>query len=110
MSGKTVTLGRRAVAAVLFALWSVASTVPAQVASPHESRRGTQAPAHDAAPRLIVMLVVDQMRADYLDTFARRWKRGFATLLERGAVFEHAEYPYMNTVTCAGHTVITSPT
>ena len=60
----------------------------------------------DARPRLIVMLVVDQMRADYLDAFGHRWKRGFATLRGQGAVFDRAEYPYMNTVTCAGHATI----
>jgi hypothetical protein len=57
-------------------------------------------------PRLIVMFVVDQMRADYLDVFANRWKRGFATLRSEGAVFDRAEYPYMNTVTCPGHATI----
>lgn len=57
-------------------------------------------------PRLIVLLVVDQMRADYLTVFEQRWKKGIATLLRSGAVFERAEYPYMNTVTCAGHATI----
>ncbi len=52
------------------------------------------------------MLVVDQMRADYLETYAHRWQRGIATLRDRGAVFERAEYPYLNTVTCAGHATI----
>jgi predicted AlkP superfamily pyrophosphatase or phosphodiesterase len=59
-----------------------------------------------AAPRLIVMLVVDQMRADYLETFAHRWKKGIATLRDQGAVFDQAEYPFLNTVTCAGHATI----
>ena len=57
-------------------------------------------------PRLIVIFVVDQMRADYLDVFANRWKRGFATLRNEGAIFDRAEYPYMNTVTCPGHATI----
>jgi len=54
-------------------------------------------------PRLLVLLVVDQMRADYLTTFAARWKAGFRTLLTRGTHFVNAEYPYWSTVTCAGH-------
>jgi hypothetical protein len=57
-------------------------------------------------PRLLVMLVADQMRADYLETFRYRWQGGLATLLRDGAVFERAEYPYANTVTCAGHATI----
>ena len=52
---------------------------------------------------LVVILVVDQMRADYLSSFASRWQRGFRTLLDRGTYFPNAEYPYWSTITCAGH-------
>jgi predicted AlkP superfamily pyrophosphatase or phosphodiesterase len=58
------------------------------------------------APRLTVILVVDQMRTDYLQTFAHRWRGGIRVLLDEGAFFEQAEYPYLNTVTCAGHATI----
>src|SRR5688500_2287629 len=64
---------------------------------------GSQAPV---APRLVVILVVDQMRTDYLQTFAQRWRGGVRLLLDEGAYFEQAEYPYLNTVTCAGHATI----
>jgi predicted AlkP superfamily pyrophosphatase or phosphodiesterase len=57
-------------------------------------------------PRLVVMLVVDQMRADYLQTFDRHWHGGFRILLNEGRVFENARYPYLNTLTCAGHSTI----
>jgi predicted AlkP superfamily pyrophosphatase or phosphodiesterase len=57
-------------------------------------------------PRLAVILVVDQMRADYLEISRTSWRAGFKRLLAEGAVFEHGEYPYMNTVTCAGHATI----
>ncbi len=59
-----------------------------------------------SAPRLIVMVVVDQMPTSYLQTFAQRWRRGFRTLLDEGARFDQAAYPYLNTVTCAGHATI----
>jgi predicted AlkP superfamily pyrophosphatase or phosphodiesterase len=59
-----------------------------------------------ARPRLLVILVVDQMRADYLTVFQRHWARGFRRLLGDGAVFENAAYPYANTVTCAGHATV----
>jgi predicted AlkP superfamily pyrophosphatase or phosphodiesterase len=59
-----------------------------------------------SAPRLVVVIVVDQMRADYLTTFATRWKGGFRTLLARGTSFTRAEYPYWSTITCAGHATI----
>lgn len=64
-----------------------------------------QAPSR---PSLLVILVVDQMRADYLTRFDQFWKRGFRRLLDDGAVFEEAYYPYLNTVTCVGHATIGS--
>ncbi len=57
-------------------------------------------------PRLLVVVVVDQLRADYLTRFDSHWRDGFRTLLDEGAVFENTAYPYLNTVTCAGHTTI----
>ena len=59
-----------------------------------------------APPRLVVILVVDQMRTDYLELARGHFRSGFQRLLAEGAFFEHAEYPYMNTVTCAGHATI----
>jgi predicted AlkP superfamily pyrophosphatase or phosphodiesterase len=58
------------------------------------------------APRLLVIVVVDQMKADYLNLFQKHWVSGFRTLLGEGAVFERAEYPYANTVTCAAHATV----
>ena len=57
-------------------------------------------------PRLLVTVVVDQLRADYLQQFNKHWKNGFRTLLDQGMVFENARYPYLVTVTCAGHATI----
>jgi predicted AlkP superfamily pyrophosphatase or phosphodiesterase len=67
--------------------------------------RVTAQPRADV-PRLAVVLVVDQMRADYLEISRAVWRGGFRRLLSEGAVFDHGEYPYMNTVTCAGHATI----
>lgn len=64
---------------------------------------GAQAPS---GPPLLVIIVVDQMRADYLTRFDAFWKRGFRRLVDEGAVFEEAYYPYLNTVTCVGHATI----
>ena len=57
-------------------------------------------------PRLIVILVVDQMRADYLDWYGANLQAGLARLTREGAVFRNAAYPYLNTITCAGHSTI----
>jgi predicted AlkP superfamily pyrophosphatase or phosphodiesterase len=63
-------------------------------------------PEAQTPPKLLVVLVVDQMRADYLQRFDRHWRGGLRTLLDKGLVFNNARYPYLGTVTCAGHTTI----
>jgi predicted AlkP superfamily pyrophosphatase or phosphodiesterase len=57
-------------------------------------------------PRLLVIVVVDQMRFDYLDRMQPYWTRGMKRLMTEGAVFERNFYPYLQTVTCAGHATI----
>jgi hypothetical protein len=58
-------------------------------------------------PRLAVLVVFDQMRADYLT----RWQDlygegGFRRLQTEGAWFQNCHYPYAHTVTAAGHASI----
>ena len=59
-----------------------------------------------APPKLVVILVVDQMRIDYLQWYAANYSAGFARLMRDGAWFTEAAYPYLNTVTCPGHSTI----
>ncbi len=66
----------------------------------------TTVAAAGGRPKLIVLLVVDQMRADYIDRFQGQWQGGLKRLVTTGASFRLAEYPYANTVTCAGHATI----
>ena len=61
-------------------------------------------------PRLILLISVDQFRADYVDHYGHHWTRGLRRLLDSGARFTQAAYPYMNTVTCAGHATISTGT
>jgi predicted AlkP superfamily pyrophosphatase or phosphodiesterase len=63
-----------------------------------------------AAPTLLVALVVDQMRQDYIERYGGAWTDGLRRLVDRGAVFERASYPYLNTVTCTGHATIATGT
>jgi predicted AlkP superfamily pyrophosphatase or phosphodiesterase len=63
-------------------------------------------PSAQSPVRLVVIVVLDQFRADYLTTFASHWRDGFRTLLSEGAVFTRAAYPYQHTDTCAGHFTI----
>lgn len=59
-----------------------------------------------ARPKLVVILTVDQMRADYVDRYGHHWTKGLDRLIDHGARFTNAAYPYLNTVTCAGHATI----
>jgi hypothetical protein len=59
-----------------------------------------------ARPSLVVLLVVDQMRRDYIDDYGPKWKKGLRRLVDEGAWFTNAAYPYSTTLTCAGHATI----
>jgi predicted AlkP superfamily pyrophosphatase or phosphodiesterase len=97
------------------ALWVAicARPAPGQVAIPlHKAKpraAGSRAtrPAL-ARPKLVVVLVVDQMRADYVDKFRGQWTGGLRRLVEEGAWFRDAAYPYAATETCVGHATIST--
>jgi predicted AlkP superfamily pyrophosphatase or phosphodiesterase len=59
-------------------------------------------------PKLVVTIVVDQFRYDYLTRFAAQYNGGIATLLKHGAVFTNARYDQFPTVTAVGHSIIMS--
>src|SRR5262245_30440270 len=50
------------------------------------------------------------MRADYVDRFGPDWTGGLKRLAADGARFTNAVYPYLTTVTCAGHATIATGT
>ncbi len=60
-------------------------------------------------PALVLVIVVDQMRADYLVRFADLFgKRGFNLLAQEGADFTNCAYDYASTFTGPGHATILS--
>lgn len=61
-----------------------------------------------ARPKLVLTIVVDQMRYDYLTRFGPEFTGGFKQLLEHGAVFTNANYEAAPTVTAVGHSTILS--
>ena len=67
--------------------------------------QGTPAPP---APRLVVLIAVDQMRADYLTRFASQWTGGFARFYHGGTVFEHGQQDHAATETAPGHSTMLS--
>src|SRR3954463_11846940 len=59
-------------------------------------------------PKLVVLIVVDQMRADYVSRFHDRWHGGLRRLIDQGAWLTNAAYPYAETETCPGHATIST--
>ncbi|MES3008744.1 MAG: alkaline phosphatase family protein [Pseudomonadota bacterium] len=54
-------------------------------------------------PALVLAIVVDQMRYDYLARFEHEFTGGLKRLLDEGAVFTNANYEAAPTVTAVGH-------
>ncbi|MDG1571261.1 alkaline phosphatase family protein [Robiginitalea sp. M366] len=58
-------------------------------------------------PRLVVGIVIDQMRYDYLNRYADHYgEGGFKRLLREGYNFRNNQYDYTPTVTAPGHASI----
>jgi hypothetical protein len=54
-------------------------------------------------PKLVLAIVVDQFRYDYLLRFDKEYSAGLRRLLENGAVFANARYEHFPTYTSVGH-------
>lgn len=67
---------------------------------------GTRPRDRTRPPRLAVVLVVDQMRADYLTRFADQYTGGLARLTRDGVVFTDAHHDHAITHTAPGHAAI----
>jgi len=87
---------RAFVAALLVLALLVPGTTPAR------------ADAYHATPKLVVVLVIDQFRGDYLDRYRDDFKtpNGFNLFLKKGVHFTDCYYDYANLVTAAGHSTI----
>ena len=59
-------------------------------------------------PKLIVAIVIDQFRYDYLTRYRAEYTGGFNRLLTKGAVFTNATYNHVPAVTAVGHSTILS--
>ena len=65
------------------------------------------ASAYDAHPKLVVILVIDQFREDYLQRYRADFKpKGFRLFLDHGAYFPDCYYKYSNLLTAPGHSTI----
>jgi predicted AlkP superfamily pyrophosphatase or phosphodiesterase len=79
----------RAACRVLFFLGFVSIFPPARAEEP---------------PKLVVVILIDQLRYDYLDRFSHQFgEGGFKLLTEKGALMTNARYDYFPTLTGPGH-------
>jgi len=95
--------------ALLFLSASLAAIAQEQPKKSPIAAKATAKPkAALTRPKLVVMLVVDQMRGDYVDKFLGQWSGGLKRVVEEGAWFRDAAYPYAATETCVGHSTIST--
>jgi predicted AlkP superfamily pyrophosphatase or phosphodiesterase len=98
-------------AAPLF-LFALASALLIPIAElPEPQVHASSAQGEAAKPKLVVLVIFDQMRGDYL----KKWQPlfgagGFKRLQEDGAWFTNCHYPYAYTLTAAGHTSLVTGT
>lgn len=104
---KWLALAAFAIASVPSSLGQTPSASPARAAASEREPAAASKNTH-ARPKLVVLLVVDQMRGDYVDKFLPQWTGGLRRLVEEGAWFHDAAYPYADTATCVGHATIST--
>jgi predicted AlkP superfamily pyrophosphatase or phosphodiesterase len=59
-----------------------------------------------SGPKLLLLIIADQFRGDYLERFASLWTGGLRRLLDEGVVFTNAHHPHSATLTAPGHASI----
>ncbi len=63
--------------------------------------------AYQASPKLVIILVIDQFRGDYLERYHDEFgPSGFRLFTDKGAYFPACYYDYANTRTAPGHASI----
>jgi len=64
--------------------------------------------AHAMPPSLVVLITIDQFRADYLDRYPGQLTGGLARLARSGARFDNAHHDHAITETAPGHATLLS--
>jgi predicted AlkP superfamily pyrophosphatase or phosphodiesterase len=67
----------------------------------------SSASAYNGRPKLVVVIVIDQFRGDYLERYRDQFgDAGFRFLVDHGAYFPNCNYNYANTRTAPGHSTL----
>ena len=95
---------------LLFAILLLIAGLLPEFSAPFAARTGKEkSGASGSFPKLVVLIVVDSMRADYPDRFSSFFgERGLRRLAREGRVFTHARLSHAITITGPGHSVIGS--
>ncbi|MBC7693221.1 MAG: alkaline phosphatase family protein [Methylotenera sp.] len=97
----------RVVPAAVFSLLLLSAGIPAHAAPPQKTQK----------PKLVLFMVIDQFRADYLMRFKNQFKPakgpggsvgGFQYLMTEGAYYPYAEYDLLQCMTGPGHATVLS--
>ena len=67
-----------------------------------------KAQEQNPGPKLLLFIVVDQMRADYLERFRGGFQGGLKHIVERGVSFDNAHHAHAVTNTGPGHTALST--
>jgi predicted AlkP superfamily pyrophosphatase or phosphodiesterase len=59
-------------------------------------------------PKLVVGIIIDQFKYDYLNVFQKEYTGGFARFFRNAAIFTNANYEHFPTVTAVGHSTFMS--
>ena len=93
--------------AFAFASVSVSAQTKKKKALPHAAPATATATADLPRPKLVIGIVVDQMRWDYLYRYYDRYQdNGFKRLLNQGFSCENTQVDYIPTFTAPGHSCI----
>jgi predicted AlkP superfamily pyrophosphatase or phosphodiesterase len=103
-------LNRSRLAYALCLILALTNILSTSAAAAPQRRSAAQAPPATAKPvRLVVGIVIDQFRYDYLTRFQDQFgEGGFKRLLNGGAVFTNANYIHVPTYTACGHATFMS--
>lgn len=105
MSKASLQRPRRRFALTLCLILTLTNLFSISTATAQQQRRAVGSAPNAAKPvRLVVGIVIDQFRYDYLTRFADQFgEGGFKRLLNGGAVFTNANYIHVPTYTACGH-------
>src|SRR5512145_1185740 len=104
----TTSLNRSRLAPALCLILALANIFSTSAAT-QQRRRAANSSAAAKPARLVVGIVIDQFRYDYLSRFLDQFgEGGFKRLLDGGAVFTNANYIHVPTFTACGHATFMS--